>query len=80
MILKEIDAPDSVIYDPQKEIVLDIEANNYDVIETIENKEKKVEISGQKTWNDNEDQDGKRPKSITVNLLANGKQVQSKEV
>ncbi|EGO5237846.1 Cna B-type domain-containing protein, partial [Enterococcus faecalis] len=33
-----------------------------------------------KTWNDNEDQDGKRPKSITVNLLANGKQVQSKEV
>ncbi|ELV4535351.1 Cna B-type domain-containing protein, partial [Enterococcus faecalis] len=39
-----------------------------------------TEVSGQKTWNDNEDQDGKRPKSITVNLLANGKQVQSKEV
>ncbi|MGL9868467.1 Cna B-type domain-containing protein [Enterococcus sp. DIV0691] len=39
-----------------------------------------TEVSGQKTWNDNEDQDGKRPKNITVNLLANGKQVQSKEV
>jgi len=37
-------------------------------------------VSGRKTWNDNENQDGKRPASITVNLLANGQTVQSKTV
>ena len=37
-------------------------------------------VSGTKTWNDNNNQDGKRPKSITVNLLANGNKVESKTV
>ncbi len=37
-------------------------------------------VSGAKTWNDNNDQDGKRPTSITINLLANGKKVASKVV
>ena len=32
-------------------------------------------ISGGKTWNDANNQDGKRPASITINLLANGKEV-----
>lgn len=31
-----------------------------------------TDITGTKTWNDSNNQDGKRPKSITVNLLANG--------
>ncbi|WP_155970768.1 Cna B-type domain-containing protein, partial [Streptococcus ruminantium] len=39
-----------------------------------------TEVAGAKTWNDNNDQDGKRPKSITVNLLANGEVVQSQKV
>ena len=39
-----------------------------------------TEVSGSKTWNDNNNQDGKRPESITVNLLANGTKVDSKEV
>ncbi|WP_263849263.1 Cna B-type domain-containing protein [Lacticaseibacillus sharpeae] len=39
-----------------------------------------TEISGHKTWDDADDQDGKRPSSITVNLFADGKQVQSKKV
>ncbi|MDQ8806172.1 Cna B-type domain-containing protein, partial [Streptococcus ruminantium] len=34
-----------------------------------------TEVAGTKTWNDNNDQDGKRPKSITVNLLADGQPV-----
>ena len=38
------------------------------------------EIAGTKTWNDNNDQDGKRPESITINLLANGKVVETKTV
>ena len=37
-------------------------------------------VSGTKTWNDNNNQDGKRPDKITVNLLANGKIETSKEV
>ncbi|MDK1726905.1 Cna B-type domain-containing protein [Dellaglioa algida] len=32
-------------------------------------------VSGTKTWLDNDNQDGKRPKMIKVHLLANGKQV-----
>ena len=40
----------------------------------------KTSISGTKTWNDNNNQDGKRPNSIKVNLIANGKVVETKEV
>ena len=40
----------------------------------------KVNISGTKTWDDNNNQDGKRPASITVNLLKNGTKVDSKTV
>ncbi len=37
-------------------------------------------ISGTKTWNDNNNQDGKRPASITINLFQNGKKIDSKTV
>ncbi|MBQ7145721.1 MAG: VaFE repeat-containing surface-anchored protein [Lachnospiraceae bacterium] len=43
-------------------------------------KEEKTEVSGIKTWNDNNNQDGKRPASITINLLANGQKVDSRTV
>ena len=39
-----------------------------------------TEISGTKMWDDNDDQDGKRPTAITVNLLADGVKVDSKKV
>ncbi|CUS26880.1 collagen adhesin [Paucilactobacillus oligofermentans DSM 15707 = LMG 22743] len=39
-----------------------------------------VSVNGTKTWDDQNNQDGTRPNSITVNLLANGKLVQSKKV
>ncbi|MDO5346652.1 MAG: Cna B-type domain-containing protein, partial [Lachnospiraceae bacterium] len=39
-----------------------------------------TEVSGSKTWNDNNNQDGKRPESITINLLANGEEKDSKTV
>ena len=32
-----------------------------------------TEIAGSKTWNDNNNQEGKRPDSITIKLLADGK-------
>ena len=42
--------------------------------------EEKIDISGTKTWSDGGNQDGSRPSSITVNLLANGTKIASKEV
>ena len=39
-----------------------------------------VDIEGTKTWDDASDQDGKRPASITVNLLADGTKIDSKTV
>ena len=39
-----------------------------------------IDISGTKTWVDNDNKDSNRPESITVNLLANGKKVDSKTV
>ena len=36
-----------------------------------------VDVSGTKTWDDADDQDGKRPDSITINLLADGEKVDS---
>ena len=36
-----------------------------------------VSVSGVKTWNDADNQDGKRPESITVTLLKNGKPEQT---
>ncbi|HBJ54073.1 MAG TPA: hypothetical protein DDY64_04530, partial [Streptococcus sp.] len=39
-----------------------------------------IDIKATKNWDDANNQDGKRPKSITVNLLADGEKVASKEV
>ena len=37
-------------------------------------------VSGSKTWEDGDNQDGKRPASITVNLLADGQKVNTQTV
>ena len=39
-----------------------------------------TKISGEKIWDDGNNQDGKRPESITVNLFANGEKIDSKAV
>ena len=44
---------------------------------TLTNSMETVTISGTKTWNDQGNQDGKRPESITVNLFANGTKIDS---
>lgn len=40
----------------------------------------KVSITGTKTWNDANNQDGKRPTSIKISLFANGNVVKSLDV
>lgn len=39
-----------------------------------------IEVSGKKTWDDANNQDGKRPDSIKIRLLADGREIASKEV
>ncbi|MEB3059088.1 Cna B-type domain-containing protein, partial [Parvimonas sp. D9] len=41
-------------------------------ITTIKNKKTKIEVKVTKAWEDKDNQDGKRPESITVKLFANG--------
>lgn len=40
----------------------------------------KTQVSVKKAWDDKDNQDGKRPTKITINLLADGQKVASKEV
>lgn len=54
-----------------------------EVLREVVNKKQeaaKITIGGQKEWNDSNNQDGKRPSSIKVNLLANGTIIQSKVI
>ena len=55
--------------------------NGYDLINTYttENPET-VDVSGTKTWNDGGNKDKTRPEKITIYLLANGTQVDAKEI
>lgn len=47
---------------------------------SIENSIPKTSVEGSKTWNDAENQDGKRPAQIVINLLKNGKKIDSQTV
>ena len=47
---------------------------------TMYNQKAKVDVSGVKTWDDDNDRDGARPASITVNLLRDGMPIDSKTV
>ena len=53
--------------------------NGYDIVNTYTPPET-IDISGTKTWNDEENKDKTRPEKITIYLLANGKQVDAKEI
>ena len=53
--------------------------NGYDIVNTYTPPET-IDISGTKTWNDEGNKDKTRPEKITIYLLANGKQVDAKEI
>jgi hypothetical protein len=71
--VKEVNVPDG--YESSISGTAD---NGYTITNTHENE--KTSISGTKTWDDADDQDRKRPSSITVNLLADNVKVASKTV
>ncbi|MBR5800681.1 MAG: Cna B-type domain-containing protein [Lachnospiraceae bacterium] len=66
-----------IVYTITEEAVTDYETevDGYDVINTHE--PEVVDIEGEKTWEDADNQDGKRPSSITINLLADGEKIDS---
>lgn len=65
---------------PQKFTITDDQQSPSIIMFNNDPQPKTTNVSGTKTWQDNDDQDGKRPSSIMVNLLANGKEVQSQKV
>jgi len=69
---------EEVITDTEAAAAYDIEINGYDVTNTYE--PETIEIVGSKTWNDANDQDGFRPESITINLLADGVEIAEKVI
>lgn len=79
--VQEIQAPTgyNLLEEPIK-ISKDDFGNDLAISRDVVNQKEKTSVSGQKAWNDNDNQDGKRPSKITVNLLANGVKVASKEV
>ena len=79
--VQEIQAPTGYVLSKEPiKISKDDFGNDLAISREVVNKKEKTSISGQKTWNDNDNHDGKRPSKITINLLANGSKVASKEV
>ena len=83
-ILKETKAPEGY-----EKLTQDIEIKPEDfdsgktAYKTIKNKKiksQKISIAGKKIWNDHNNQDGKRPKQIVINLLKEGTKIASKIV
>ena len=70
--LPQYDAKGKITYTVTESAVAGYETSvsGYNITNT--HKPATLDITGTKTWNDSNNQDGKRPKSITVNLLANG--------
>lgn len=81
--IKEVQAPEGYeLLDEEIHITPNDFGEDLSVLKIVVNKKKieLIEVAGHKTWNDGNNQDGKRPTSIIVNLLADGEQIASKEV
>ena len=78
--LPQYDAKGKITYTVTESAVAGYETSvsGYNITNT--HKPATLDITGTKTWNDSNNQDGKRPKSITVNLLANGRITDTKTV
>ena len=55
----------------------DFKAATKEAFKEVENKKEKTSISGDKKWNDGDNQDGIRPDEVEVKLLANGAPIQN---
>ncbi|PGX94091.1 hypothetical protein COE15_22920, partial [Bacillus cereus] len=79
--VQEISAPNYVDFDPQAKVNFTIDRNAEKGVKLmVPNKVKTTSVSGTKIWNDNNNKFGKRPESITVQLLQNGTELKTQEV
>ncbi|MDX8045505.1 Cna B-type domain-containing protein [Gracilibacillus sp. S3-1-1] len=69
---------EEVAVDPYETETTGNAENGYVITNTYE--PELIDLAGTKTWDDADNQDGKRPDSITVCLLANGEEVKDIEV
>ena len=75
-IVKETKAPQGYrLLDEEHEFVLTTKDSSQSIV--VNNPINKMEIPVEKIWDDNENQDGKRPDEITVKLLADGEVLQT---
>lgn len=76
--IQEVKAPKGYKLDSTKHVV-EVTSSGA-VIKTIKNVPELTSVSGKKTWDDNNNKAGKRPKKILVNLLADEEKVADKIV
>ncbi len=75
-IVKETKAPNGyILEDNEYKFILTTEDSSQSIV--VNNPVNKMDIPVEKVWDDNENQDGKRPEEITVKLLANGEVLQT---
>ncbi|PGZ10142.1 hypothetical protein COE30_06000, partial [Bacillus cereus] len=68
--VQEVSAPNYIDFDPQAKVEFEVKADTVNGIKLpISNKVKTTSITGTKTWYDYNNKFGKRPESITVQLL-----------
>ena len=77
--LKETKAPRGYVKSEQGIEVKksDFKDATKEAFKEVENKKEKTSISGDKKWNDGDNQDGIRPDEVEVKLLANGAPIQN---
>lgn len=78
LVITEVGAPEGIVFDPQKVTELKLAAGEHSTINKIENSVQKTEIKVTKAWADAEDRDHLRPRSVKIQLLADGKPVEGK--
>ncbi|WP_406711079.1 Cna B-type domain-containing protein [Trueperella pyogenes] len=80
LVITEVGAPEGIVFDPQKVIKLEIElkAGDHKTFKDVINQVKKTSVKVTKAWADAEDRDHLRPRSVKIQLLADGKPVEGK--
>ena len=69
-----------IVYTIDEETVPAYDKKIEGYIITNKHEPEKTEVNGKKTWQDDYDHDAMRPKSITIRLFANGKEIKSVKV
>ncbi len=79
-----VDETITVVIDEDGNVTVDGDTGSKEVVTghevNVENSLILTSVEGTKTWDDEDNQDGKRPESITINLLADGEVIDTQTV